>query len=145
MTLVTFCGASMLLLVGAMSSSMAMGNALATLVLAFSSLFNGFFVVNVPVYYAWIPAINFSTFGVKAATTNELAGLQYTCSPTDAGCTGNGSDALASLGFQDVDVSRMCVLLVVEAAIMRLLAFFCLHFLHTGQTARERLAQLVQS
>jgi ABC-type multidrug transport system ATPase subunit len=46
MVLVTNCGASLLLLVGAVSKSMAAGNALATLVLTFSSLFNGFFITK---------------------------------------------------------------------------------------------------
>lgn len=86
MVLVTQAGASLLLLIGALSKSMAMGNALATIVLVFASLFNGFFIHpdNVPIVYRWISDISFPAFGVKAAVTNEFTSLVFACTSDEA-------------------------------------------------------------
>jgi len=145
--LVTQAGASLLTLIGALSSSLAMGNGLATIALVFSTLFNGFFIAdeNLGAAYRWIAAISFPGFGVKAAVYSELRGLSFACSPAEAaaGCTGSGDDVLAAMGFGAVDVPLMCGLLLAEIAIFRLLAYLALFFLHTGQPLRERARQFV--
>ena len=145
--LVTNAGAALLTLVGALSSSMAMGNGLATLVITFASLFNGFFInpANLHVVYRWIADVSFPAFGVRAATTNELSGLAFTCTAEEqaaAGCTGSGDDLLSSLGFAGSDVWALCGYLLAEIAVMRVVAFFALHFLYTGQSFQQRLRAL---
>lgn len=95
--------------------------------------------------YRWIFDISFPAFGVQAATYTELSGLAFTCTPEDVavGCSGSGDDYLASLGFAGTDVWRLCGYLVAETVIIRVLAFFALHFLHTGQPASQRLRALI--
>ena len=82
---------------------------------------------------------------MQAATYTELSGLTFTCTPEDvaAGCSGSGDDYLAALGFAGTDVWRLCGYLVAEAAIVRVLAFYALHFLYTGQPAGQRLRALL--
>lgn len=144
--LVTNVGASLLTLIGALSSSMAMGNGLGTLILVFASLFNGFFLSpqNMHVVYKWIFDLSFTSWGVQAAVFNELHGLEVVCSEAEvaAGCTGSGDALLETLGFAGTDPWRLCGLLLVQAVIWRVLAMFALHFMYTGQTFRERLRLL---
>jgi ATP-binding cassette subfamily G (WHITE) protein 2 len=144
--LVMHAGAALLTLVGALSKTMAMGNGLATIVIVFASLFNGFFIgpANIPLVYRWVADISFPSFGVRAATATELAGLTYACTPEEAaaGCTGVGDDVLASLGWGAVDAWQACGWLALETAVFRVLAFLALHFMYTGQPLRERARQL---
>lgn len=147
MMLVTNCGASMLLLVGSMAKTMAAGNALATLALVFASLFNGFFihVDNVPVAYRWIAQISFPGFGVAAAISNELQGLTLQCSAAEAaasGCAATGDALLEALRYPDTTVWRLCLWMIVESMVFRVLAFLCFHCLYTGQPIRARLRTL---
>lgn len=145
LALVTNAGASMLLAVGALSSSMAMGNAIATVVLSFASLFNGLFVRDVPVWYRWLNDISFPGLGVKAAMANELRGLVFTCTPEEAaaGCAPDGEALLGALGMGDTDVWANAGWLLLESVVFRLVAFAALHFLYTGQPARERARLLL--
>jgi hypothetical protein len=116
------------------------------IVIVFASLFNGFFIgpANIPLVYRWVADISFPSFGVRAATATELAGLTYACTPEEAaaGCTGVGDDVLASLGWGAVDAWQACGWLALETAVFRVLAFLALHFMYTGQPLRERARQL---
>lgn len=145
--LVTNCGASMLLLVGTAAKTMAAGNALATLVLVFASLFNNFFVStqNLHPGYRWIAEISFPGFGVAAGITNELRGLKLECSAADSAagtCVATGDALLETLRFSETSVWRLCVYMLVESVVFRVLAFLCFHFLYTGQSFRTRLRAL---
>lgn len=146
--LTTNCGAALLTLIGALSSSMAMGNGLSTLVLVLASLFNSFYVSreNTPVVYRWLFDVSFPALGVRAAAINEIDGLRYTCTAdeTAAGCTGRGEDLLAAAGIDPTaSVWHMCGILFLETVIFRILSYFAMHFMYTGQSFRQRLRALL--
>jgi ABC-type multidrug transport system ATPase subunit len=145
MVLVTNAGASLLILVGAVSSSMAMGNALATVVLSFASLFNGLFVSprNIPAYFRWVAAISFPGIAVKGAMVNELRGLTFTCGAGEPGCVPDGDTLLDVLGMAEVDPWEAAGWLLLESVVFRALAFFALHMMHTGQPLRDRARLLL--
>jgi ABC-type multidrug transport system permease subunit len=133
--LATLTGAALLTLVGSLSDSLAMGNALASVVLVFASLFNGFFISsdNLVPFWRWIQAISFPAFAVRGAISVELDDLTYSCSPDEiaAGCTGTGSSILAAVGAQNISWRLMCLYLLIEMIVFRILTFLALHFLWT--------------
>lgn len=148
------CGAGLLTLIGAMSKDMSMGNALATTIITLASLFNGLFLSpqNIPWFYKWLYSISFPGWAVSAAVMNELQGLQFECTPAEVAlgaCIRTGDVFLQQLGFTTADTDvwqeiwKLCLYMAIEGILFRLLAFFALHFMYTGQPARERLRLLV--
>jgi hypothetical protein len=125
----------------AVSKNMAMGNGLATLLLTVVALTNGQFARGLPVVFVWIRDISFARLALSSALVNELRGLALTDGGESEACLPDGNALLDELGLGSAswdDAWTWCAWLFFESVVFRLLAFFALHFMYTGQSFRER-------
>jgi hypothetical protein len=140
-TLTTVCGATLLLLVGALSKNMAMGNGLATLIITVVALTNGQFARGLPAALRWIKDISFSRLSLSAALVNELQNIALTDGADPASCLPDGNALLLELGLGSAtvpDIWEWCAWMLFQSAVFRVLAYFALHFMYTGQSFKER-------
>jgi hypothetical protein len=111
------------------------------------SRFLAFISLQTPRAYRWIFDISFPGWGVGAAIRNELEGLTLVDNcPPSAGpsCVpGTGDALLQSLGLDKIDVGYACLWLFLESCVFRLLAYFAMHFMYTGQSFKDRLRALL--
>ena len=124
-----------------------MGNGIATLMLTVVALTNGQFARGLPVVFAWIKDISFARLGLSAALVNELRGLQLSDGADPDSCLPDGNALLSELGLGSAtwgDAWTWCAWMLFQSFVFRVLAFFALHFLYTGQPFRDRLRLLFQ-
>jgi len=145
MTLATLNGAAMMCLFGAMGKNMEQANILATIFLVLFMILDGTWVdlSRIPAGLQWIGELSFMGQAVKAAIKNEFTGLTFACEQTDPGqgvpCFHTGEQALQFYGFEDVSVSGNIAKLCGLFAGFKILTYFAVRFMHTGQTVKERL------
>lgn len=100
---------------------------------------------NTPVIFQWIDEISYLRMALQTAMTTELSGLSIDCSPSELelGCLTSGTDVLASRSIptDPSSVWQSMGWMVLTSVILRILTFFALHYLYTGQTwaVRTRL------
>lgn len=86
--------------------------------------------------------MSFLKFGLEVAMVNELSGLTIACSPEELalGCLTDGNSVLLARNLPTTTESiwERFGWLALTAVLLRLLTFFALHFLYTGQTWATR-------
>lgn len=141
--LINACGAAMLYFSGAIAPSPSTANSMASLVLLFALVFNGFFIAynSIPVWYRWIADINFMRFALSVMCFNQFVGQDYNCTPgVSPGCAySTGSQALIALGIPlDLEVWRMAIYVLIIWFIFHILAFLAVTFCYTGYASELR-------
>ncbi|KAA0175925.1 hypothetical protein FNF27_02646 [Cafeteria roenbergensis] len=137
-------GASLLAFCSSLARTLAEANGIGTLILMLVMIFNGFFIAeeNTPIFLRWISQISFLKFGLEVAMVNELSGLTIECSPHELalGCLTSGNDVLLARNLPTTTDSiwERFGWLALTAVLLRLLTFFALHFLYTGQSWATR-------
>lgn len=124
---------------------MAMGNGIASILLTFVALTNGQFARGLPSVFTWIRDISFARFGLSAVLVNELQGLPLTDGNETYSCLPDGNALLMELGLGTAtmnDAWTWCAWMFFVSVVFRVLAFFALHFMYTGQSLRERFTLL---
>ena len=146
---VTVAGASFLTMIGTMCKSFEQTNAVAATTLIVLMLFDGNWINrrNIPVYYRWLPEVSFLGYAVEGAVASDFKRHTFVCTEravAEEGCVPlTGNQYLRMLDFDPDSTWPMFWLLVLVTACYRVVAFFALHFLWTGQTYAERWAKLV--
>ena len=145
---VTMAGASFLTMIGSVCKSFEQTNALAGTLLIVLMLFDGNWINrrNIPVYYRWLPDVSFLGYAVEAAVASDFKRHEFTCDSRAAaedGCVPlTGVQILRSLDFDPDSTWPLFGLLVLVTCAYRFVSFLGLHFLHTGQTYKERWNKL---
>ena len=148
---VTVAGASFLTMVGTLCKTFEQTNAMAATMLIVLMLFDGNWINrrNIPVYYRWLPDVSFIGYAVEGAVASDFKRHSFTCTEraiAEEGCVPlTGDQYLRMLDFDPDSTWPMFWLLVLVSACYRIVAFFALHFMWTGQTYAERWAKLIHS
>jgi ABC-type multidrug transport system ATPase subunit len=139
--MITITGSSMLLWIGSMAKDLAQSNILATFFIVIFMLFDGNWIAesNIPRVYRWIKYISFLGYGVETAAHNEFDGLTFDCPDPNQCPFRTGSEFLALVELDDVNVTQNLFILLAMTIVYRIMAYLGLKFMYHGKSFRELL------
>jgi len=139
------CAASLMVCVGSIAPTPALGLIVAPLFNMLFLLFSGFLINinNMPVWYRWLSRVSFFRYSFEILVFNEFSGNVYNCVNNSvtfnySDCTDvNGSmvyygdQELVTLAMADAQIWQNFLILIAEILAFRCISFFGIYVFHT--------------